>query len=224
MIKVYPLRKLEAQHIFHGSNGNRYTLSPAESVDDVGKTAQEFDGTDFLVATKIMACVKDKTVRVEKSDMAILKATLDAGASLPAGEAPDGAKAPTNKEIEAAVKEAVDDLTAAHEEVLGEAADAAKKAHETAMGDAADSHSDDLKTAAEAAEKATSEAVDSAVTKALTEAAETAAKAQEKSLSDAADDFRSNHLAAIKTLDKAHERAIADIQKDLKKALKKVPK
>ena len=125
MIKVYPLRKLEAQHIFKGSNGNRFTLHPAESLDDVGKTPQEFDGTDFLVATKIMECVKDKTVKVDKGDMVILNATLAAGAPSANGGVLGDAKAPTKKAIKTAVDAAVAEAATAAEEAQKTAVDAA---------------------------------------------------------------------------------------------------
>ena len=194
MVKVYPKIELITQYIFRDSKGGRQTLAPAETMDDVGKTPQEFDGTDFKVAIAIMEQLDAKTVKVSKEDRVILNQTLAAGQ---AGESQDaeGDAAATKKEIKEAVKTAVD---------------AADEDHAKALEKVNDEH-------AQALEKATTDAADkeTGATNALAEANEGYGQA----LSKAANDAETAQNDAIAANDAKHEKAAAELAKETVKAL-----
>ena len=129
MVKVYPKLELQAQHIFKDSAGKRLTLNPAETMDDVEKTPQEFDGEDPIVAAKILEQLDAKTVKVSKGDRKILEDAVKNAGKVSG----DKGKA-TQKEIKTAVDEAVMEATAVANNAHKEAMDVLKAEHEKAMG------------------------------------------------------------------------------------------
>ena len=220
MIKVFPKydpdnldRSLTAQFIFKDSKGDRQTLNPAESMESLGKVAQDFDGEDYAVAFEIMKHVKAKTVTVSAGDKAILVATIKAGPADGSGEKPVKA---TKTEI----REAVAETNEAHEIAMGkaadEAADAQTEAVKTAVAEAGKAHEQALGEAADAATDAQSEAVKEAVAEAgeeyltaIDEVATQATADKEKALAEADE----AHGKEIETLNAEHEQALAKAAK-----------
>jgi len=143
MIKVFPEfnpkkldRSLTTQFIFKDSKGNRQVLSPAESIEAVGRDSQKFDGDDYAVAVEITRHLDDKTIKVSAGDKAILAATLKRG---PAGAEDPGEpeKKASKKEIKEALAAADEKYTAAMAEGIGKAVDAANAKHQKAVDEAA---------------------------------------------------------------------------------------
>ncbi len=210
MIKVYPKIELVAQHIFRDSKGGRQTLNPAETMDNVvkamgdlddKKAPQEFDGTDFKAATKIMEQLDAKTILVSKEDRAILNKTLAAG---PAGEsqANGGDATASKKEIKEAVKTAVDAAADDHAEALEKVNHEHAEELEKVTTDAADDHAEALAKANEDYAQALSKATNDAET------------AQNDAI--AANDAK--HETATAELVEAHENVVDGLQEELKKA------
>ncbi len=114
-MKAYPTIKLTTQYIFKDSKGRRFVLCPAETMADVDKTAQEFNGEDPAVAAEIMRHVQLKEVKVDPRDKALLKETIkqaEAEAAA-AGEQPEGKS--SKKDIKAAVTDALAGADEKHE-------------------------------------------------------------------------------------------------------------
>ncbi len=154
MIKVFPTKKLVTAHIFRDSAGVRHMLSPAGSMESIGKVPQEFDGEDPLVAKKIMLRVKEKTANVSADDRKILKATLKTAADT---EAEAEEAAPEKSESKALAK-AEKAHGAAMEKASVKAEQAQAKAVEAALAEAGAAHGI-------AMENAVSLAVDDALAK-----------------------------------------------------------
>ncbi len=130
MVKVYPKLELQAQHNFKDSAGERQVLHPAETMADVEKTPQKFNGEDPIVAAKILEQLDAKTVKVNKEDRKILEATVK---NAPKAEDSDGGKAPAKKEIKTAVAEAVIEANAKSNNEHKEAMDALEAEHKEAL-------------------------------------------------------------------------------------------
>ena len=148
MIKVYPKFELQTKYIFKDSNGQRQTLHPAETMADVEKTPQEFDGEDPRVAAKILEQLEAKTVKVSKDDIKILEATVK-NVAKGAKDSDSKGKAPAKNEITEAVETAKREeriqATAIANNANKEIMDALKTEHKVAM-DALKTQVDELNT------------------------------------------------------------------------------
>lgn len=76
MINVFPREGLVKRYVFRDNSGNRLGINPAETLDDVDKTPQEFDETDPLVAAKLLSLAETKELKIEKADRDKLKDTV----------------------------------------------------------------------------------------------------------------------------------------------------
>ncbi len=199
LINVYPLRKLEAKHVFKDKNGKRQELSPAETMDDVGTTPRVFDGEDPVVAAYLVPLILDKCAKVNKGDMGILNAALNAK---PAAEVTDKGAEVSIPDMEAAISKAVEEtakiLQANHEEANVKAAEKTKTDLETAIA-----------TSNEESGKALQDAIDE----------------QQVKNDEAIATMKEGHDNAIASMQKATKEALVDLEakhakeiKDLKKS------
>jgi len=197
MIKVYPKIELQVMHIFKNSAGQRLTLQPAETMDDVGKTPQEFDGEDPVVAAKIMEQLEAKTVRVSKEDRKVLEKTL---AAVPEDAEDEPESKATKKEVKEAVSKAVEAADAEHEKAVEKLTADHAKALEKLAADAAGNETG----AADALAKANADHAE-----ALQKAADDAEADKNEALAKAAE----SHKNAVDKLNTGHAKALEKASK-----------
>ncbi len=202
MIKVYPLAKLQAKTIFKDSHGKRHEMSPAQSMDEVGKKPVYFNGEDPKVAAQIAEMLEDKRVEVSKGDAKIIYATLN-------NEAPTGEEAvAAEAKVSEAVGKAIQDVEADHAEVLKKVAEDNAKAIEAAVSKVGEKHAEMVtKLQADLLEK--QEKADGK----LREAQDVAIKGMQDSSQKALDKLAADHAKLIEGINAAHAKEVGNLKK-----------